>query len=87
MGTDFNVKNVRVFVILRRNVKISSRRKIRRIVVVRLCDVFPAIRKGTYLLPQCPHSWENIVNIAEGESSSDEDSLFSMGIERNRKGM
>ena len=37
-----------------------------------------------HLLPQCPHSWENMVNIAEAESSSDEDSLFTMGLERRR---
>jgi hypothetical protein len=34
-----------------------------------------------HLLPECPHSWENMVNIAEGKSSSDEESLFTMGID------
>ena len=30
-----------------------------------------------HLLPQCPHSWENMVNFVDSDSSS-EDSLFSM---------
>ena len=32
-----------------------------------------------HLLPQCPHSWENMGNVVEDESSSDEDTLFTMG--------
>ena len=31
-----------------------------------------------HLLPQCPHSWENMVNFVESDSSGSEDSFFSM---------
>jgi hypothetical protein len=30
-----------------------------------------------HLLPNCPHSWENVVNIADSESSTEEDNMFS----------
>ena len=29
-----------------------------------------------HLLPQCPHSWENMVNYVESESSNVKESLF-----------
>ena len=46
---------------------------------------FISCESKKHLLPQCPHSWENMVNYVEDESSSGEDTLFTMGLRRNEE--